>query len=149
MEEQISVTSFIVGGEYFAFDTMKIEHILESVKPTPVPLAKDYILGVINNHGNMIPVVDFRKLIGLSAAEEELPEESIIIVSVDGTHDTLIGFRVDEVDHVFDVMPDEISKEVVLQVAHEVQKSLSSTIQHEGHFIYNIDLEEITNVIAQ
>lgn len=149
MEEQLSVTSFVVAGEYFAFDTIKIEHILERFEPTPVPLTKEYILGIINNHGNMIPVVDFRRLIGVAEATEELPEASIIVASVDGTHESLVGFLVDQVDQVIAVEEEMIKKEVVLRIDKEVQPSVVATIQHEGRFIYRMDLEELTKVIAK
>ena len=54
MEEEkiISLTTFRSAGEYFAFETIRIRHILENVTPTQVPLTKDYVLGIINNHGN-------------------------------------------------------------------------------------------------
>lgn len=146
--EAESITSFKLAGEYFCFMTHRIRHILEMTNPTPIPLAKDYIMGIINNHGSMIPVVDLRKMIGV-AHEDNLPEASIIIVSVDETNESLIGFKVDEVDEVFDVEKEQISTNVVLEVDKKVQKSLSETIHVGDKFIYRINLDELSKVIEE
>ncbi len=148
MSEVISITSFRVAGEYFGIDTMKIQHILENCVATAVPLAKDYVRGVINNHGNMIPVIDFRVLIG-AEPDESQAEASIMVVSSDETNQSLIGFKVDLVDEVFEIEEEKISKDVVLEVRQEVQKSFCGTISYDGKFIYRIDLDEITKAIEK
>lgn len=143
-----SVTSFKVGGEYFGFETMKIRHILEMVTPAKVPLTKDYILGVINNHGNMIPVVDFRQMLGLPT-DEDLPETSIVVVSVDGTAEGYLGFKVDEVDEVFDYTPEQRQPTVVVEVSRLVQRSLNATLHIGDKFIYMVNLEELAKVVEE
>ncbi len=148
MSESASITSFQAAGEYFGVETMKIQHILENCSATAVPLTSDYVIGVINNHGNMIPVIDFRVLIG-KEADDNQPEASIIVVSTDDTNQSLIGFKVDLVDEVFEIDEDKISKDVVLQVESSVQKSLCGTISYDGKFIYKIDLDELTKVIEK
>ncbi len=147
-ENIVSITSFRTAGEYFGVETMKIEHILENVTPTAVPLSKSYIRGVINNHGNMVPVIDFRLLIG-QEADDNQPEASIIILSVDGTNETLIGFKVDQVDEVFDADEKKISKDVLIEVEKSVQKAFCGTISNGDKYIYRINLDELTNVIEQ
>ncbi len=153
MEETIetaaeSVTSFKIGGEYFGFETTKIRHILEMTKPTKVPLSKDYILGVINNHGNMIPVVDFRAMLGLPA-DDTLPETSIVVVSVDGTNESYIGFKVDEVDEVFDYTEQQLQQGVVIEVSNLVQRALNSTLHIDDKFIYMVNLDELAKVVEE
>ena len=148
MEESASITSFKVAGEYFCFETMKIRHILEMTTPTRVPLSKDYIMGVVNNHGNMTPVVDFRKIIGASA-EEDLPEASIVVVAVDDTNDSLIGFKVDEVDEVFATDSYQMSPDVVFEIDKAVQKALCGTYHIGDKFIYKVNLDELAKVVEQ
>ena len=87
-ENMESITSFRVAGEYFGVATMKIQHILEVSDITHVPLAPAYYMGVVNNHGNMIPVIDFRMLIGVDNSVER-PEASIMVVSVDDVNTSL------------------------------------------------------------
>ena len=143
-----SVTSFRVGGEYFGFETTKIRNILEMSAPTKVPLSKNYILGVINNHGNMIPVVDFRKMLDLPD-DEDLPETSIVVVSVDGTNESYLGFKVDEVDEVFDYTESQYQKDVVIEVSDLVQRSLNATVHIGDKFIYMVNLDELSKVVEE
>ncbi|MCF0190610.1 MAG: purine-binding chemotaxis protein CheW [Marinilabiliaceae bacterium] len=146
-EQLTSVTSFKIAGEYFSFETMKIRHILEYTEPTKVPLSKDYILGVINNHGNMVPVVDLSSMFGI-ANNETHPEASIVIISVDDAdNDSLIGFLVDEVDEVFDYTNEQWSKDVVMQIETSVQKTLNGTIKINDKFIYTVSVEDLAKVI--
>lgn len=154
MEETIettsaeSVTSFKVGGEYFGFETTKIRHILEMTQPTKVPLSKDYIIGVINNHGNMIPVVDFRAMLGLPT-DETLPETSIVVVSVDDTIESYLGFKVDEVDEVFDYTEQQMQQSVVIEVKDIVQRALNATLHVGDKFIYMVNLEELAKAVEE
>ena len=146
---QLSVTSFKIGGEYFGFKTIRIRHILEMVEPTKVPLAKPYVLGVINNHGSMIPVVDLRQMLGLPV-EEDLPEASIVVVAVpDESGESLLGIKVDEVDEVFDYTEEQYSKEVVVEVSRMVQSALSATLHVGDKFIYMVSTKELAKVVEE
>lgn len=148
METINSITSFKVAGEYFGVESIKVLHILEMTTPTHVPLSKEYFLGVINNHGNMIPVVDFRMMLG-AEPEANLPEASIIIVSIDGTNETLVGFKVDEVDEVFDYNPENVSNDVVLEVSKLVQPSLRGMLQDKDKFVYLINLDVLSKELEK
>lgn len=141
-----SVTTFKIAGEYFAFETMKIRHILEYVEPTNVPLSKEYIMGVINNHGNMVPVIDTSVLFGIKN-DEDHPEVSIVIVSTDESNDSLLGFLVDEVDDVFDYAPESWTKDVVMQISEQVQGTLSGTIKKDDKFVYTINIADLAKVV--
>ncbi|MCQ2203409.1 MAG: chemotaxis protein CheW [Bacteroidales bacterium] len=143
-----SVTSFKVGGEYFGFETVRIRHILEMSEPTKVPLAKEYVMGIINNHGNMIPVIDFRAMLGLPS-DDDLPETSIVVVSVDGTAESYLGFKVDEVDEVFDYTESQYQADVVVEVNRLVQRSLQATLHVGDKFIYMINLDELAKTVEE
>lgn len=147
MEENKSVTSFKVGGEYFAFDTQAIRHILEYSTPTRVPLTKPFFKGIINNHGNMIPVVDFRILIG-KEADDSLKEQSIIVVAFDfGGKEELCGFKVDEMDDVFEFLPENFKPEVVIDVNPEVQHAVAGTIKDGEKFVYLLKGHELASAL--
>lgn len=143
MADSNSVTSFKVAGEYFAFETQSIRHILEFSKATRVPLSKPFFKGIINNHGNMIPVVDFRVLIG-KEADDSFKEQSIIVTAMElGGKEELCGFKVDEMDDVFEYQPDDFSPEVVIEVNPEVQRSVAGTIKAAGKFVYLLKSAEL------
>lgn len=141
-----SVTTFKIAGEFFGFETMKIRHILEFSQPTNVPLSKSYIMGVINNHGNMVPVVNTSDMFGIKD-DSEHPEASIVIVATDDSNDSLLGFLVDEVDDVFDYTPEMWTKDVVMQINEAVQSTLSGTIKKDDKFVYTVNISELAKVI--
>lgn len=143
MEDSNSVTSFKVAGEFFAFKTQAIRHILEFSTPTRVPLSKPFIKGVINNHGNMIPVVDFRVLLG-KEADDTFKEQSIIVVAMEvGGKEELCGFKVDEMDDVFEYREADFSADVVIDVNPEVQRAVSGTIKYADKFVYLLKSAEL------
>ena len=147
MEENNSVTSFIVGGEYFAFETRAIRHILEFTTPTRVPLTKPFFKGVINNHGNMIPVVDFRILLGMRP-DDSFKEQSIIVAAINvGGKEELCGFKIDEMDDVFEYSHEDFKPEVVIDVNPEVQHALAGTVKAAGKFVYLLKTEEIAKAL--
>lgn len=148
MEENYSVTSFVVAGEYFAFLTKDIRHILEYQAPTRVPLTKPFVRGIINNHGNMIPVVDFRTLLG-KEQDDSFREQSIIVVAFESNgKEELCGFKVDEMDDVFEYAPEDFKSEVVIDVNPDVQRSISGTIKAEGKFVYLLKNAELAQALV-
>ncbi len=153
MEENNSVTSFKVGGEYFAFETDAVRHILENVEPTPVPLTKNFVRGIINNHGNMIPVIDFRVLIGKESCDT-LPEQCIVVVGIASEKgaEEMVGFKVDEMDDVFEYDKADYSTEVVIDIDVKVQRALAGTIKKldaDGNpcFVYKIKTQEVAKAL--
>lgn len=147
MEENKSVTSFKIGGEYFAFETFAIRHILENTQPTHVPLAKSFVRGIINNHGNMIPVIDFRVLIG-KEPDDELPEQCIVVVGfASAGKEDLVGFKVDEMDDVFEYSLDNFKADVVVDVNRAVQRALVGTIKEGDKFVYLIKTDELAEAL--
>ena len=66
--------SFVLDNEVFATDVKYVLEILDVKPVTRVPKAPDYINGVINLRGTVLPVVDLRKILNLPA--EETTEET-------------------------------------------------------------------------
>ncbi len=146
MKDQItSLISFYVNKEVFAFDTLKVRNILEFGKVTWVPNAKDYILGVINLHGNIIPIADLRLMMEADKIENT-NDTAIIVISTDGKNDSLIGVVVDGVKEVFDIEGMEINESVYNGNAGLIH-SFTGTIHKNDEFVHIIDLEEAVQEI--
>ena len=95
-EETLQLVSFNLGKEEFAVDILKIQEINRMVDITGVPNSPDFVEGVINLRGKVIPVVDLRKRFGLS---EEVKGKDTRIVVMDISR-KIIGFIVDSVSEV-------------------------------------------------
>jgi len=100
MDEEIyQMVSFILNEEEFGVDILKVQEIIKMVELTRVPNAPDFVEGVINLRGRIVPVIDLRKRFGLPSGEVD-KNTRIVIASV---NDLVVGFLVDKVREVLRV----------------------------------------------
>ena len=100
--------TFQLADELFGVEVSRAREILSLTPVTKVPQTPDYLLGVINLRGQVVPVVDMRLKLGLSAGEET--EDTCIIVievQVDGEA-IVVGALADAVREVLEVRKDQI-----------------------------------------
>ena len=69
IEEVEQLVGFIVGEEEFAVPILAIQEIIKPIEWTRVPFVPDYVLGVFNLRGNVLPLIDLRKKFKAPAAE--------------------------------------------------------------------------------
>lgn len=108
MEEIKSYLSFSIGGEYFAANVGHVRNIIVYKKITKIPAMPDFMLGVINLRGTVLPVVDARLKLGMS--ETLITEDTCILdveVEVDNEIIT-IGLLVESVSEVIQIEKEEI-----------------------------------------
>jgi len=102
--------TFKLSGEEYGIEILKVREIIGLMDITSVPRTPDYVRGVINLRGTIIPVVDLRKKFGMESTEEtEL--SCIIVVEIakeDGSE--AIGVFVDAVSEVLDIAENDIEK---------------------------------------
>ncbi len=90
------LVTFNVENEEFGVEILKVKEIIRMIEITKVPKAPDFVEGVINLRGKVIPVINFRKKINM-ASKEDSKETRIIVSSINGK---IIGFIVDSVSEV-------------------------------------------------
>ena len=95
--------TFKLGEEMFALDIVKVREVLDFTTVTKVPRMPDFMRGVINLRGSVIPVVDLRVKFGMAVSETTVHTCIIISeVTVDG-HTTVLGALADSVQEVLDL----------------------------------------------
>jgi purine-binding chemotaxis protein CheW len=99
------VVTFRLGDDYFAADIFSVERVLRYRAPTPVPNVPDWVTGVMEYHGRILPVVDLRRRFGLAPLEAR-PETRILVLSAG---EEWIGAIVDAVLEVASLGPGELS----------------------------------------
>ena len=100
----LQLVSFNLGNEEFAIDILRVQEINRMVEITKVPKSPDFVEGVINLRGKVIPVIDLRKRFSLEAAEHT-KETRIVVVDIEGK---VIGLIVDSVSEVLRLPEDTI-----------------------------------------
>lgn len=96
---------FSLGGRFFSLDIMGIREILRLSPVTSVPGAPETVRGVINVRGELITVLDMRRIFGIEADEPERRDVRIILA---GTRSGRFGMLVDSVQDVVTLEADEI-----------------------------------------
>ena len=100
--------TFTLDDELFALEIMKVREVLDYTTVTKVPKTPDFMRGVINLRGSVVPVIDLRLKFGMEAAKD-LAGSTIIIVEVSlDSEDTVLGMLTDTVQEVFELNSNQI-----------------------------------------
>jgi len=94
--------TFRLAEEEYGLEILKVREIVSLQAITAIPGTPDYVKGVINLRGKVIPTVDLRLRFGLSE-QEDTQTKAIVITQVEGTE---VGVIVDSVSEVLDVPTD-------------------------------------------
>jgi purine-binding chemotaxis protein CheW len=118
--DTIQMVSFKLEGELFGVDILMVQEIIKQMPMTVVPDAPDFIAGVINLRGRIIPIIDLRKRLNLKA-DHQVPIQDAwtLILNAAGR---VTGFIVDQVTRVLKVPVDAIQT---------TAEKVSSSIQND------------------
>ena len=92
----IQLVSFKLGKEEFGVDILKVQEINRMLEITEMPNSPDFVEGIVNLRGRIIPVIDLKKRLNLPIKEHD-NSTRIIVVELGGK---TVGFIVDEVSEV-------------------------------------------------
>lgn len=96
--------TFILRGEEYGLEILKVQEIIGMMDITPVPRTPDFIRGVINLRGKVIPIIDLRLKFGMEAAAQT-DQTCVIVVQAHGVQ---MGIVVDQVSEVLDIAAEDI-----------------------------------------
>jgi len=98
--------TFVLDNEEYGLEILKVREIIGMMNITSVPSTPDFVKGVVNLRGKVIPVTDLRLKFGMPGAETT--EQTCIIVVDIGSVE--MGILVDQVSEVLDIADDEIEE---------------------------------------
>ncbi|MCK5579754.1 MAG: purine-binding chemotaxis protein CheW [Candidatus Omnitrophica bacterium] len=96
--------TFAIGKEDYGIEILKVREIIGMMEVTTVPQVPEYVKGVINLRGKVIPVISLRLKFGMNEVENT-EETCIIVVNID---EILIGIIIDKVNEVLDIEQEAI-----------------------------------------
>lgn len=100
--------TFKVDEEFFAIDVGKVREVLDLTTITKVPRAPEFMRGVINVRGSVVPVVDMRLKFGMATAEKTVDTRVVVMEITDNDEITVLGALADSVHEVLELEPDQI-----------------------------------------
>lgn len=114
-EGSVQIVTFRVGGEEYGLDIGCIAEVIRPLKITPLPRMPEFIEGVINLRGAIIPVVDLRRRFGAAHADPAAGRSTVRMMITKGAFpgsagrkQTLLALVVDGVQEVLHLAPDQI-----------------------------------------
>jgi purine-binding chemotaxis protein CheW len=134
--------TFRVGEEDFALDVSNVREILEFTSITKVPKTPEYMRGVINLRGSVVPVLDMRLKFRLTEAQKTIDTCIIVLeVDIDGEK-TVIGALVDSVQEVFELDPQHI--EPAPRIGTKLRTDFIRGMgKRDDHFIIILNIDKV------
>jgi len=105
-QESVQVVAFNLGNQEYAVDILNVQEINRLLPITRVPRTENFIEGVVNLRGNIIPIINLHKKFELQATGED-EDKRIIFFQFD---DLKVGIIVDEVSEVLNLSKEDIEE---------------------------------------
>ena len=122
----------------FAIEVTSIESIIKFQAITKIPHAPDFVVGVTNLRGNIVPVIDLKKRLDLQQIEQG--EDTRIIVAI--LQDAKIGMVVDSVTQVIEIEETEIEPTPTITMAVDAS-FLRGIVKIENQLVILLNLEKV------
>jgi purine-binding chemotaxis protein CheW len=140
--ETTQYLTFKLDDEVFALDITKVREVLDFTTVTKVPRTPEFMRGVINLRGSVVPVVDLRLKFGMTKTEKTVNTCVIIVEVAVDNETTVLGALADSVQEVMDLEPDHIepAPKIGTRLDTEFIKGMG---KRESNFIIILDVDKI------
>ena len=145
-EDQSTISNqyltFVLDQEIYAFSISNVREVLQFDSVTKVPKTPDFMRGIINLRGSVVPVVDMRLKFGIGRVEKTVNTSVIVIeVTIDG-ESTMLGALSDSVQEVIDLDTEDITPPPRLGTRLHID-FIRGMGKRDERFITILDLEKI------
>lgn len=137
--------TFTLHKEVFAVPVAPIREIIEYPAVTEIPLAPEFLRGVINLRGSVVPLIDIAARFGRGSSE--ITWRTCVIVFESSSEDTLhqlLGIMVDTVHDVLDVDPAQVEPRPEFGTVLRTE-FVAGMINRNGRFVVVLDIDKILN----
>ncbi len=132
------MVTFSLGGKDYGIDIMKIKEIAKYSNFTYVPNAPNFVQGVYNLRGDIISIIDLRKMFNLIVSDDEEVKNGLIL----RLDNRLLGIVVDKIDKVIGI--DSSSIQPPHPIFGDINiKFISGVVEHEKRLYIILDVERI------
>lgn len=137
--------TFLVAGDEYAVDILKVREILELGQVTKVPSMPAWIRGVVNLRGAVVPLVDLAAKFGLPATTPGKRTAVVVVEIALAGRLTVMGAVVDSVRQVLDLTPGQVEPPPPFgtQIRVEFLRGMTET---DGKFILLLDADAVLSV---
>lgn len=104
VDRLLQLVTFTISSEEFGLDILKVQEIIRTMEITRVPRAPEFVEGVINLRGKVIPIIDMRRRFSMEARSYD-SHTRIIVVELSSM---IVGFVVDSVSEVLRIQSNTV-----------------------------------------
>jgi len=141
MEKETYLT-FLMDKDLFAVNVINVLEVLEQQQITRVPKAPEYIMGITNFRGEILPVFSTRHKFNLPI-KEEMGKQYVIVYDISqGEQNKLVSATADGVKDVIEIGADEIKPVPEMGLNYD-SRFISGVIEKNGRFILMIKPEKL------
>lgn len=138
-EELIQLVSFNLEREEYGVEVLKVREIIRMTNITQMPSVPNYVEGIINLRGKVIPIVSLRKKFGLPDSDNNI-HTRIMVMDIDGE---LMGFIVDSVSEVIRISAGEIQPAPSMVGGGIDQECIAGVINQAQRLLVLLDLDRL------
>ncbi|MCK5871926.1 MAG: purine-binding chemotaxis protein CheW [Methylococcales bacterium] len=139
-EQLIQMVGFKIDNETFGVDILMVQEIIRAASITTVPNSPEFVEGVINLRGSIIPVIDLRKRLNLQPNHYKQETDWILILDISGR---ITGFIVDWVTDVIKVQEKNIDPPPEILVAGLQSQYIRGVCEVEDALLILLDFTRI------
>jgi purine-binding chemotaxis protein CheW len=134
--------TFKLADEVFAIEVSKVREVLDFTTITKIPRTPDFMSGVINLRGNVVPVVDLRLCFEMSQTQKTVNTCIVVVEMLIEGEATIIGALADSVEEVIDLEPEHIqpAPKMGTQIRTEFIKGMGT---RDAQFIMILDIDRV------
>lgn len=138
----IQYVTFCLGEELFGVEVQRAREILTISAMTEVPQTPDYMLGVINLRGQVVPVIDMRLKLNIEAGEDTQDTCIIVVEVLIDDESIIIGLLADAVREVMDIPESQIEPPPKLgtRINTAFIKGMGNV---DGQFLILLDIDRV------
>ena len=140
-DDALQLVGFVVAGEFFGVDILMVQEIIKNINITAIPDSPDFIEGVINLRGSIIPVIDLKKRLKLADSKKNKSDDTwIVVLNIGGR---VTGFIVDRVTRVIKIQPDAIKPPPELVVSGLKSDYIRGVTKNDQRLMVILDFNRI------
>jgi purine-binding chemotaxis protein CheW len=142
LNETKQYLTFKLTDEVFGVDVAQVREILDYVKITKVPQTPDFMCGVINLRGSVVPVVDMNLKFGMAKSERTVNTCIVVVEVIFNEEKSVLGALVDSVQEVFEIEPQNIepAPKIGTKLKTEFIKGMG---KRDEKFIIILDIDKV------
>ena len=142
--EAMQYLTFVLAGEEYGINILKVQEIRSYETTTRIPGTPEYLLGVINLRGSVVPIVDLRKKFELQDTQEEINSVTILVKISTQNKESTLGIVVDSVSDVYAISGDDITSAPDI-ASNSVKAYVTGLATIESKMIILLDIDALIN----